>query len=227
MTTIQFSGHAFTRYDILTQQLLEELQRMASEVRVLLDLFSETIQGKQTERSVAKQIDKQINQTERDVITQLHSILGQYSPSIDELRFLTATVRIASGLERMGDIAKVNIWRCEELQTGGNQFPEGFAEKIEAMITHIRDMLARAMKNLTELDKEALISILQQDDQVNQHYHELMNALYRLPKQHPLLPVIIKNVERAADHVFDMVRVIHYAHTGHTPKKKQIRKGEI
>lgn len=226
MSSVQFTSHAFKGYDDAVQSLISELRVMTDSVDELLAMLDDAVQGKEASPRHAKKADKEVNQLEYDVINRLHDILAKYSPSQDELRFLISTVRIAASLERLGDIAKVNVWRCDQIATEQKDMPEVFMRALITMLAIARQMLKDSLANLAAFDSKRLGAILDQDDEVNRLYGTLMDTLQTMPKQHPMLTIVVKDVERAADHAFEIGRITHFAHTGTKPRKKEIRRDE-
>lgn len=223
MTSVQFTGHAFKGYDDAVLSLINELDTMATSVEELLGMLDDAIHGKEISTKIAKKADKEINQLEYDVIHKLHSILVKYSPTTHELRFLISTVRIAASIERLGDIAKVNIWRCQQIYGEQKEMPDLFLHTLITMLSLARNMLRDSLRNLAAFDSNRLSTILDQDDEVNRLYATLMDTLRTMPKQHPLIAILTKDIERAADHAFEIGRIAHFAHTGIKPRKKEIR----
>lgn len=231
---IQFSGHAHIAYDTSAQSLVGELQHMASTVDQLMGMLIEAIAGKAVSISSAKDKDKEINQLEYDVIGDLHSILAKYSPSLDETRFLISTVRIAAALEAIGDVAKVNIKRHEHSWGNTQPLPEPFLSQTTEMVGIARTMLNASMENVQHFDAERLTKVLEQDGKVDELYVSMMDQIKNTPANTPdmvarynTLLILIKDIERAADHAFEVGRIAYFAHTGTKPRKKNIRSGNI
>lgn len=222
---IEFSRHAFSSYDADVQSLLSELTDMSHQVEQLLSLLAAAIHEGAAHAKQAKDMDKAVNKMEYDVIARLHSVLGKYTPSVDELRLLISTIRISAALERIGDIAKANVRRLEHFYTSGSQVPQALRQPTLDMLDILRGMLRAAMQNLVAFDTEQLGKILAQDDKLDGIYIALMAQIQQEQGMvAQTMFILAKDVERAADHSFEMGRIAYYAHTGEKPKKKQLRK---
>ncbi len=231
---IQFSGHAHLAYDQSVHALVGELSKMAATVDRLLDMLSQAISGAPVSASSAKDMDKEVNQLEYDVIGDLHSILTKYSPSLDETRFLISTVRIAAALESIGDVAKVNIKRHGYSWGAQQSLPEPFKTNTLEMLTLTRTMLTASMDNISLFNAERLTKVLEKDSQVDELYVGMMEQIKNTPATTPemverynTLLILIKDIERAADNTFEVGRIAYFAHTGNKPRKKHIRSGNI
>lgn len=226
-STVEFSGHVSSQYDAAALGLISKLEAMGQSVDTMFEMLSQMLNGQFASPDNIKKIDKDINQLEYDVVAELQVIVGNYSPALDELRFLLSTMPMAVSLERLGDIAKANMKRCRQLQQDQAILPDPLKSELLKMVAATRNMLALALKGLRQFDAQMLPAVLEADDQVDAMYVALMNMLKDLPSQHPLVPIVIKNTERAADHALEIARTVHYAHVGRRPKKKHIRQGNV
>lgn len=224
---IEFSRHAFPGYDSDAHLLLEDLSAMAAQVESLIALLGAAVHSNRAEAKKAKEIDKSINQMEYDVIGKLHNILGKYSPSVEELRFLISTVRLGASLERIGDIAKVNVRRLDHFFAETGTIPDALRQPTLDMLDITQGMLRAAMQNLVAFDTDQLVKILEQDSKVDEIYISMLKKIQTEAEGAALsqmMLILIKDIERAADHTFEMGRIAYYAHTGLKPKKKELRK---
>lgn len=228
---IEFSRHAFSSYDADVQSLLSELTDMATEAGRLIALLADAIHHNTADARQAKDIDKAINQMEYDVLGRLHGILGKYSPSVSELRALISTVRVSAALEHIGDIAKVNIKRLEHFYAAGGHIPEALKQPTIDMLDIMQGMLRAALQNMVAFDTEQLVKILEQDGKVDEIYLSTLGKLQAETDSRAAsgalaqtMFILLKDVERAADHAFEMGRIAYYAHTGVKPRKRDLRK---
>ncbi len=226
-STIEFSGHVSGKYDESAQALIAKLEAMGQSADGLFDMLRLVLEGSSADLALVKKTDKDINQLEYDVVADLQVMIGNYSPALDELRFLLSTMPIVISLERLGDIAKANIKRCTKIKEEGVVFSATFNQELLKMIAITRHMLDSAMACLHRFDASMLQSVLAEDDQVDALYLSLMTLLTKQPQPYPMLPILVKNMERAADHALDIARTVHYAHVGKRPKKKHIRAGNV
>lgn len=226
-STIEFSGHVSGKYDESVHALIAKLEAMGQSADGLFDTLRQVLEGSSADLALVKKTDKDINQLEYDVVADLQVIVGNYSPALDELRFLLSTMPIVISLERLGDIAKANIKRCTKIKGEGVIFSEQLNLQLVKMIEITQHMLGSAMTCLQTFDATMLQSVLAQDDRVDALYLSLMALLKDQSQAHPMLPILVKNMERAADHALDIARTVHYAHVGKRPKKKHIRAGNV
>lgn len=198
---------------------------MAHQVERLIALLADAVHHATAQSKQAKDMDKAVNKMEYDVIGRLHTILAKYSPSIDELRLLISTVRIGAALERIGDIAKVNVRRLEQFYDAGNEIPAPLKQPTLDMLDIMQGMLRAAMQNLIAFDTVQLSKILEQDDKLDSIYIALMAQTQKESGAvAQTMFILAKDIERAADHTFELGRIAYYAHTGTKPRKKELRK---
>lgn len=224
--------HAHPEYDRLLQGLINDVYAMSRTVDQLLEMLVQAVKGEDVSAKEAKMVDKEVNQLEQKVTTELHSMLTKYSPPLNELRFLIAMVQVASRLERVGDVAKTNIRRLDNTLDSNEILPEFLQKSAVEMIAVCRDMLAAANRNISQFDEARLSRILEREDGVNQLYVDTLDGLQeKLPREirkntskFNALLMLFKDIERCADQGFEIGRIAYYAHTGDRPKKKEIRK---
>ncbi|MDG1287010.1 MAG: PhoU domain-containing protein [Rickettsiales bacterium] len=224
--------HAHAGYDEMVQEMLGDMTSMKDIVETLLEMMVKAVDGDEVSLREAKTIDKEVNELEQKVISSLHSLLTKYSPALDELRFLMAMMQMASRLERMGDMAKANIRRLENAwPSEGKTLPGPVQKAALQMLELTREMLASAMRNVSEFDVDRLSRNLGREDEVNSLYLGVLETIEDGPmkawkkdmSKYNALLMLLKDIERCADQSFEIGRISYFAHTGERPKKKEIR----
>ncbi len=157
--------------------------------------------GRKAEDVIAqdRELDRQENAIEEKVIR----LLATQQPMARDLRFLTAAMKIANDLERVGDHA-VNIAQsAERLLVNRPIVPE--PELVE-MVRQARTMLADALDAFVRGDAQAGRAICRRDDGVDALHQSMFRILLTHMMEDPHiigaamdLFLVSRNLERVAD----------------------------
>ena len=157
--------------------------------------------GRKAEDVIAsdRELDRQENEIEEKVIR----LLATQQPMARDLRFLTAAMKIANDLERVGDHA-VNIAQsAERLLANRPIVPE--PELVE-MVRQARTMLADALDAFVRGDAQAGRAICRRDDGVDALHRSMFRILLTHMMEDPHiigaamdLFLVSRNLERVAD----------------------------
>lgn len=160
-----------------------------------------------------KQIDKLYRQIELDCI----NLIALQAPVTQDLRLLSAIVQLIRDLERIGDYA-------EDLgEVAIKLFPypvQPCMDRVQIMFDRCRAMLAMGLASLSDLDAESGLDIKMKDDAVDSDYETLYNLLARQTnvqgsiEPFVLLVLVIRYLERMADHATNIGKRVAYIVTG-------------
>jgi phosphate transport system protein len=171
--------------------------------------------------------DVRIDAAQREVEKKAIKLFALRQPMASDLRVVLTAWRIASELERVGDLSK-NISKralilneAEPIQLTRSVDRIG---KIAA--THLKQVLdAYANK-----DVDAAIAVWRQDDNIDAHYNSLFRELLTYMIEDPRtisscahLLFIAKNIERIGDHATNIAEYIHFLVTGEEITTKRPR----
>lgn len=171
-----------------------------------------------TKLKVVEEIEKQINQAHIAVDEKCLGLLARQAPLAKDLRFILATIKINTDLERMGDQA-VNIsWSTKNYLS---HQPLQITLDLEKMSSEVRTMVRQALDAFVKKDLALAEYVLEQDDQVDEHKDRIFKVLVKYITQHPEeteaaldLILIARNLERMADHATNIAEDVIFATTG-------------
>ncbi len=160
-----------------------------------------------------KQIDKYYRQIELDCAT----LMTLQAPVAKDLRFLSAMMQLVRDLERIGEYAQ----DLTEMAVKILKYPpHECLPEIAEMSEHAQLMLATSLVALADLDAAAGVGVKKLDDVVDDAYEKLYNAL-AYQKDIPgviepilLLGLMIRHLERMADHATNIGQRVAYIVTG-------------
>jgi phosphate transport system protein len=168
----------------------------------------------------AKQIalqDKQIDQFYRQIELECVNLIALQSPVTQDLRLLSALMQLVRDLERIGDYAE----DLGEIAVKLFPYPvHPSMDAIQTMLDRCRAMLAMSLVALSDLDAESGLDIKVKDDAVDSDYETLYNLLARQTNVQGtiepivLLVLVIRHLERMADHATNIGKRVAYIVTG-------------
>ncbi|NEP20183.1 MAG: phosphate signaling complex protein PhoU [Leptolyngbya sp. SIO4C1] len=166
-----------------------------------------------------KHHDKQIDQLYRQIELDCVNLLNLEAPVTQDLRLVSAFTQIIRDLERIGDYAK------DIGEVAIKLFPYPVHERIgdiQTMLDRCRSMVALCLLSLSELDAENGYTIKEKDDVVDEDYERLYQQLVLTQSDTSaqaiepivLLVLVIRYLERIADHATNVGRRVTYVVTG-------------
>lgn len=162
-------------------------------------------------------MDKQIDRFYRQIEMECAALLTLEAPVAQDLRLLSAFMQLVRDLERIGDYA-------EDLAEIAIKLfpypPHACVPQIEVMSHHAQAMLAASLVALADLDAQAGQAVKRLDDAVDtahdQLYHTLATERDIKGVVEPilLLALVIRHIERMADHATNIGQRVSYIVTG-------------
>lgn len=160
-----------------------------------------------------KQIDQLYRQIEQDCVT----LIALQAPVAQDLRLLSALMQLVRDLERIGDYAE----DLGEIAVKLFPYPTpSHMVQVKMMCDRCRAMLALSLAALSDLDAESGLAVKIRDDAVDLDYDTLYQALSQqkdvqgVIEPIVLLVLIIRHLERMADHATNIGKRVAYIVTG-------------
>jgi phosphate transport system protein len=208
--------HSRYRQDLVDlQQLLLEMGGLAEE---LLGAATEAlIQRDRDALEPTEELERQINELDREIYERCLKILALHQPAASELRFVTMAMKIIRDIERIGDLAS-NVAKRSRVLLEGREFQ--IPADLPRMSRAVRQMITQALDAFVERSVEQATAVLQADDEVDALNWKLFARLEADLQTSPelvgrglKLVLIVKDLERAADHATNIARgVIFLVH---------------
>ncbi len=210
---------ALRHFMIEMEELNELLLRMGALVESSIRRSVQSLVDRDKELAKAVLRDEPtINQMQVEVDARATRVLALNQPVARDLRFLTATLKINTDLERMGDLA-VNI--AERTIALLNRPPVKPLEDIPKMASLVQDMLLKSLDAFVKVDAELAQTICPADNEVDalrdKVYTELVEFMQRDPATVPAavdLIFVARNLERIADHATNIAEDVIFLAKG-------------
>jgi phosphate transport system protein len=165
---------------------------------------------------IAKQ-DKRIDQFYRQIEQDCVNLIALQAPVAQDLRLLSAMMHLVRDLERIGDYAQ----DLGELSIRLFPYPTPpYMAQVKMMCDRCRAMLAMSLVALSNLDAESGLAIKVKDDAVDLDYETLYEMLAQqtnvpgIVEPIVLMVLIIRHMERMADHATNIGKRVAYIVTG-------------
>ena len=162
-------------------------------------------------------LEKQIDVYYRRIESDCATIMTLQAPVAQDLRLLSASMQLVRDLERIGDCAQDLGEMALKLM---KYPPPQILPEIAQMSEHAQLMLATSLVALADLDSSAGARVKEYDDIVDDAYERLYDAI-AFQRDIPgivepilLLGLIIRHLERMADHATNISQRVTYIVTG-------------
>lgn len=175
--------------------------------------------------------DRRIDAMEEQIEEQAILMLARRQPLAVDLRDIAGAFRIASNLERIGDLAK-NIARRAGAIGAERQPPEldrAIIRMADMALSQLRDVLDAyatrdAAKAVAVRDRDGEIDLL-----YNSLFRELITYMMEDPRSITLAAHLLfcaKNIERIGDHTTNIAENVYYGVAGERLHEERRRGGE-
>lgn len=165
--------------------------------------------------------DKRLDQMEKQVDEQAVRILMMRQPMARDLRVVISGLKIASTLERVGDMAKNTAKRAQALADGP---AHRSIAPVVRMGRQSLQQLTQALDAYANGDTELAQSVWRRDVEVDELYNSVFRELLTYMMEDPRtigacvqLMFVAKNIERIGDHATFIAEMTNYVASAETP----------
>ncbi|WP_018182009.1 phosphate signaling complex protein PhoU [Kaistia granuli] len=214
------SEHIVSRYDEELNDVARRIAEMGGMAERLVDVAVGALIRVDT--ATAKTViadDKKLDALQRECEERAIMIIARRQPMAMDLREVIAAQRIASDLERIGDLAKNIAKRVMALdgQLQSKRFNTGVEHMAQLSLAQLKDVLdAYATR-----DVDQAYEVWKRDEEIDAMYTSLFRELLTYMMEDPRnitfcthLLFCAKNIERIGDHATNIAETVHYVVTG-------------
>ena len=201
------------------KQLEQDVLRMGALVEESFRLSHQALFEQQLDAAQKiKQLEVEIDRFYRHIEQECSSFLTLQAPVAQDLRLLSAIMQLVRDLERIGDYAQ----DLGEIAIKLTRYPPHILLSEMAAISYqAQHMLDISLRALIQLDPKAGAKVKTMDDVVDDAYDYLYNKLAfqrdikGVVEPILLLALVIRHLERMADHATNIAQRVSYIVTGH------------
>lgn len=214
------SAHIVTSYDNEFSQLdLTTAEMGGLAEKLLADAFAALERRDPELAAKAVDADREIDQLERKLQERAILMIARRQPLADDLRHVMTVLKIASDLERIGDLAKNIAKRAAAVAHLTHPKP------LMSGLRHMTELAQRQLKNVLDAfgqrDGAMAIDVWRADVGLDRLYNSVFRELLTYMMEDPRtiglcthLLFAAKNIERIGDHTTNIAENIHYLVTG-------------
>jgi phosphate transport system protein len=212
--------HIFRAYDEELQFLAKKIAAMGGHAERMVDQAVTALVN--SDQALAKRVvedDTFLDEVQREIDDKAIVIIAKRQPMATDLREIIGTIRIASDLERVGDLGK-SVARRAIVVTDAPQphsLFRGLRSLAELALTQLKDVLdayaSRSAYNLA--------TVRDRDGEIDAMYTSLFRELLTYMMEDPRnitpcthLLFCAKNIERIGDHATNIAETVYYVATG-------------
>jgi phosphate transport system protein len=162
------------------------------------------------------EIENRVNQMEIDIDRELSSIIARRQPTARDLRLLIAISKTTANLERVGD-ETTKIARMVKSIIGSGSARTLPSSELRVAADMASALLRKALDAFARLDTAAAVSILKEDDAIDQEFDGFVRKLITYMMEDPRtisasldLLFLAKAIERIGDHAKNIGELIIY-----------------
>ena len=198
-----------TTFDFELNVLKQSVTEMGTRVENAYDKLFQALAEKDTEtmESILK-CDRIVNDMERGIEARCLSLITRQQPVARDLRTVTASLKVVTDIERIGD----HISDMAELFLRLNM-PDmkAFSESLPVMAEETKRMVHNAVDAFVNRQMDDAKQVIQDDDQVDDLFNKVKEDLIELLKSEKRLPddcvdvlMITKYLEKIGDHAVNI-----------------------
>lgn len=166
--------------------------------------------------------DKELDNLEAVLNDKVIEIIALRAPLAEDLRRVIVALKVASTLERVGDLAK-NIAKRNKVILS-TTLKTQMLPSIKNMTSMVLKMLNKTLDAYVEVDAKTALEVMDSDIEVDklntvvfQSLIEEMSSEQEQLKIGPHLLFVAKNIERVGDHVTAIAEQIYFLYHGAMP----------
>ncbi|GGO68247.1 phosphate signaling complex protein PhoU [Nonomuraea cavernae] len=165
--------------------------------------------------------DEVVNAVFDDIETSIFDLMARQQPVAVDLRMVVTGLRMATNLERMGDLA-VHVAKVARLRHPDSAIPPEMRSTIVQMGQIAENLVTKAGSCVASRDVESAMELDQDDDAMDRLHRRLFKDILAKDWQHGVEPAIDitligRYYERYADHAVHVAESVVYMVTGSRP----------
>ena len=160
--------------------------------------------------------DEEVNDLQTSIDENCELVLVKRTPVAADLRFVLTVQKITTDLERIGDEA-AKIARASKRIFENELTSKPRLTDINSMQKLVSDMLHNALDSFTRMDPEILLSIIKDDESVDEIYQACMRHQLTVMMEDPRkistaieVTYVAKAIERIGDHAENISEHVFY-----------------
>ncbi|MEP9376578.1 phosphate signaling complex protein PhoU [Aquabacter sp. CN5-332] len=214
------SEHTVTAFDAELKEIGRKVVEMGGQAeRLVIDAVNALMRRDAALAQRVILLDTSVDNIQREIEEKAIVVIAKRQPVASDLRELVAAIRIASDLERIGDLAK-NVGK-RVLAIEGEYHPQKLVRGVEHMSDLVLEQLKEVLDAYAGKDQVRAIEVWRRDSGIDTMYTSLFRELLTYMMEDPRnisvcthLLFCAKNIERIGDHATNIAETVHYMVSG-------------
>ena len=214
------AAHTVSSYDEELQFLVRRIAEMGGVAeRMVEQSVAALVQGDAALSQKVISDDLILDEAESQIDEKAVLIIAKRQPMASDLRDIIGSIRIASDLERVGDMAKNIAKRVIAVQ--GMAQPKKLVRGLEHLSELALGQLKEVLDAYSTRSADAANSVRERDEEIDAIYTSLFRELLTYMMEDPRnitacthLLFCAKNIERIGDHATNIAETVYYMATG-------------
>lgn len=203
-------------FDADLRELASDIIRMADQTgKQLANAVDALVTGNLALAREVRAGDEAIDAMQHDIETKAIETIATRQPLAIDLREIIGALRIATDLERIGDLASNIAKRAEQIRK--QSFTNETSVQLRQMAQRVSGQLRSVIHSYQNRDAAEAIDVWRSDDDVdalhNTTFRQLLTYMMEDPGNIGLgmhLLFCAKNIERIGDHTTNIAESVHY-----------------
>ncbi|MFK7943824.1 MAG: phosphate signaling complex protein PhoU [Paracoccaceae bacterium] len=216
---MQKATHIVTAFDDDLRGISSRISEMGGLAEEQLSSAIEALENRDSELAEEViQSDKRLDRMELDLEQAAIQLMALRQPMANDLREVVAALKIASALERVGDLAKNVAKRTMVLN---REPPVRVMSSIARMAKQVQTLTAETLDAYTARDPALSVSVWKRDVEIDEMHNSIFRELttYMMEDQRTIglcsqLLFVVKNFERIGDHCTFIAEMTYFVVEG-------------
>ncbi len=212
--------HILAAFDDDLADLRKLVSEMGLRLKAMSRLLRQAIESRNLDKAaLARDEDQTVDATCRQIEQQTVLFILKHQPVASDLRLVIACIRIASDLERIGDLISNSANYLFDMEKTIKS--RSLIQSLLRMIDYADGQVEKALRSFHSDNEDDALGVWLADNALDDMYNSLFRELltYMIEKPNLIsdlthLMFIAKNVERIGDHATNIAELVRYVPTG-------------
>jgi phosphate transport system protein len=208
--------HTTTAFDADLQELIGAILEMGARAQQqTAGAIDALVQGNMELARSVKASDAMIDALQHEIEDKAIGTIARRQPLAVDLREIVGALRIASDLERIGDLAANVAKRAEQL--GGETRSDEITIALRSMTQRVLDQIRHVINSYDQRDLAEALDVWKRDEEIDALHNSIFRQLLTYMMEDPgnislgmHLLFCLKNIERIGDHATNIAESVHY-----------------
>jgi phosphate transport system protein len=217
--------HTVTSFDKELDEISSRVVSMSKLVTDVIKIFVETFKDQSGEKlNQVEDIDGKINELDRLVEKLSTNIIALRHPLAIDLRYVIATTKISTIIERQGDMIESAVRKLLNID---EKILKKYENELVLVANYGIEMLEHSIKGYKQQSTNEANKVWRIEDKVDDLCDELFIKIKNDIRQDPSnvdsyvsIMLIVRGLERLADYCTNITKAVHYVTSGERVSEK-------